>query len=123
VKLKLDENIGRRGLELLKGSGHNVMTVHEQSLGGAADEELFEVCATEGRALITLDKDFGQVLRFPPERSAGIIVLEIGPRAGPQGILDRLRDFLAVLETRSVAGELWIVEPGRVRIHLRDGES
>ena len=30
------------------------------------------------------------------------------------GILDRLRDFLEVLETRPVAGALWIVEPGRV---------
>jgi len=38
-------------------------------------------------------------------------------------ILDRLADFLAVLETRSIAGTLWIVEPGRVRIHLRDREE
>ena len=27
VKIKLDENIGRRGLELLKGAGHDVMTM------------------------------------------------------------------------------------------------
>jgi len=30
VKIKLDENIGRRGLELLKASGHDVMTVWDQ---------------------------------------------------------------------------------------------
>jgi hypothetical protein len=84
---------------------------------------LFEVCTAEARALITLDRDFGQVLRFPPEKSAGIIVLEIGPHATLQGILDRLRDLLKVVETRAVAGALWIVEPGRVRIHLRDSEE
>jgi predicted nuclease of predicted toxin-antitoxin system len=123
VKIKLDENIGRRGLELLKASGHDVMTVRDQGLEGVTDERLFEVCATEERALLTLDRDFGQVLRFPPEKSAGIIVLEIGPRATTQGILDRLRDFLQVLKTRPVAGALWIVEPGRVRIHLRDREE
>jgi predicted nuclease of predicted toxin-antitoxin system len=60
-----DENIGRRGLKLLKASGHDVMTVWDQGLHGVTDEELFEVCATEGRALITLDRDFGQVTRFP----------------------------------------------------------
>jgi predicted nuclease of predicted toxin-antitoxin system len=120
VKFKLDENIGRRGLDLIRASGHDVMTVRDQSLQGVADERLFEVCAAEGRALITIDRDFGQVLRFPPERSAGIIVLEIGPRTSLQSILDRLRDLLEVVKTRPVAGALWIVEPGRVRIHLRD---
>jgi predicted nuclease of predicted toxin-antitoxin system len=123
VKFKLDENIGRRGLELLRTAGHDVMTVLDQGLAGATDERLFATCAGEGRALITLDHDFGQVTRFPPERSAGVVVLEAGPRASVPAILDRLRDFLAVLETRSVVGSLWVVEPGRVRIHLRDPEE
>jgi len=121
VKFKLDENIGRRGLELLKASGHNVMTVWDQDLHGVTDEELFAVCAAEERALITLDRDFGQVTRFPPpERSAGIVVLDVGSRTTLQGIIGRLQDFLTVLENQSVAGALWIVEPGRVRVHLRD---
>jgi predicted nuclease of predicted toxin-antitoxin system len=123
VKLKLDENIGRRGLELLKASGHDVMTVWDEGLRGITDEELFEICSAEGRALITLDRDFGQVTRFPPEKSAGIIVLDVGPRTTRQGIIERLRDFQVVLESHSVAGALWIVEPGRVRIHLRDDEG
>jgi predicted nuclease of predicted toxin-antitoxin system len=123
VKFKLDENIGRRGLELLKASGHDVMTVRDQGLGGVADQELFEVCSAEGRTLVTLDRDFGHITRFPPEQSAGIVILEVGPNATLQGIDGRLRDFLAVLESQSVVGALWIVEPGRVRIHLRGDES
>jgi predicted nuclease of predicted toxin-antitoxin system len=118
VKFKLDENIGRRGLELLRASGHDVVTVWDQGLHGVTDEQLFKICSTEGRALVTLDRDFGQVPRFPPERSAGIVILEVGPRATLQEILDRLRDLLTILEDHSLAGALWIVEPGRVRIHL-----
>ncbi len=123
MKFKLDENIGRRGLELLRAAGHDVMTVRDQGLGGAADQRLFDVCAGEGRVLVTLDHDFGQVRRFPPERSAGIVILEIGPRATIDALLDRMKTLLALLQTRSVAGALWIVEPGRVRIHLREGEE
>jgi predicted nuclease of predicted toxin-antitoxin system len=120
VKFKLDENIGRRGRELLEADGHDVMTVREQNLRGVADEQLFKVCAAERRLLITLDRDFGHVLRFPPGQSAGIVILELGPRATLHAILGRLRDFLAVLQGQSVSGALWIVEPGRVRIHLGD---
>jgi predicted nuclease of predicted toxin-antitoxin system len=86
VKFKLDENIGRRGLELIKASGHDAITVAEQALGGISDEDLFEICYAEERALVTLDRDFGQVLRFPPEKSAGVAILEVGPRTTLQAI-------------------------------------
>ncbi len=94
------------------------MTVREQDLQGAADQRLFEICVTERRALITLDHDFGQVLRFPPDQGAGLIILEPGPRLTPRSLLERIRDFIVIAETRSPVGALWVVEPGRVRIHL-----
>ena len=100
-----------------------MLTVWDQDLRGITDEELFGICSAEGRALITLDRDFGQVPRFPPEKSAGVVILEVGPKTTLRNILDGLGDFLAVLESRSIAGALWIVEPGRVRIHLRKDEE
>jgi len=106
VNIKLDENIGSRGSTLLAERGHDVATVRDQGLSGSPDETVFQVCAAEG-------------LRFPPEESAGIVILDLGPRASPQRLLDRLMDFLAVAEEQDVRGSLWIVEPGRVRIHLR----
>ena len=118
MKIKLDENIGKRGLELLRLEGHDALSVYDQGLSGADDDRLFDVCASEGRVLITLDRDFGEVLRFPPEDSAGIVILDLGTRASPVRILDRLADFLLLAETNDVLGQLWIVEPGRVRIHL-----
>jgi len=77
------------------------------------------VCADEQRTLITLDHDFGQVLRFPPDESAGIVVLELPRQASPQSLLDRLNDLLEVLKTLTLTGKLWVVEAGRVRIHIQ----
>ena len=123
MKFKLDENIGRRGLDLLRRAGHDVVTVRDEGLAGAPDEEIFSVVVSESRALITLDYDFAQILRFPPHSSAGIVVLELGGRASLEALLDRLRALLTNLDSHSVAGRLWIIEPGRVRMHLRSEDE
>jgi predicted nuclease of predicted toxin-antitoxin system len=119
LKFKLDENVGRRGLELLCNAGHDTVTVRDEGLAGAEDHEIFSAAAAEDRALITLDYDFAQVLRYPPEQSAGIVVLELGGRASLQSLLDRLRSLLINLQSHPLAGRLWIIEPGGVRMHLR----
>lgn len=123
MRIKIHENIGASGARLLRDSGHDVTTVYDQRLSGASDDRVYQVCVAEARTLITLDRDFGHVLRFPPKRSAGIVLLELGGSASRQRLLDRLRDFLAIAASRSVDGELWIVEPGRVRVRLeKDAE-
>jgi predicted nuclease of predicted toxin-antitoxin system len=118
VKIKVDENISVSGADLLRNSGHDVATVREQGLGGSSDDRIFAACVSEERTLITLDRDFGHVPRFPPSRSAGIVILELGQPASQRLLHDRLHDFLSVSALRPVSGELWIVEPGRVRVRL-----
>ena len=75
MKVKLDENLGNRAIELFREARRDVATVSEQDLGGTSDGGLIEVCQMEDRVLVTLDLDFSNVLRFPPERYAGIAVL------------------------------------------------
>jgi predicted nuclease of predicted toxin-antitoxin system len=107
----------------LRQAGHDVTTVREQGYAGSADEVVFQVCKAEARTLITLDRDFGQVPRFPPRQTAGIVVLELGGPASLQRLHSRLHEFLVLAATRPVTGELWIVEPGRVRVRLERDEE
>jgi predicted nuclease of predicted toxin-antitoxin system len=120
MKFKLDENIAHHGRNVLVAAGHDVMTVAEQQLSGVSDQQLYDVIRDEGRVLVTLDHDFGQVLRFPPQATAGIVVLECKGRVSPTAIIARIKDLAAVLRTQPINRQLWIVEPGRVRMHERD---
>lgn len=118
MKIKTDENISATGINLLRQSGHDVASVQDEGLGGSDDGKIFQACLSERRVLVTLDRDFGHVPRFPPAQSAGIAVLELGGSESLELLHDRLRDFLVLASKRTIEGELWIVEPGRVRVRL-----
>jgi len=103
VKFKLDENIGTRGAQILAGTGHHVSTVREQSLCGAEDFHLIEVCRAEQHCLVTLDLDFANPLAFVPSRYPGIAVLRLPDKPSHEHLLSLVRTLAAALESESIA--------------------
>nr|BAL57368.1 hypothetical conserved protein [uncultured Acetothermia bacterium]BAL58884.1 hypothetical conserved protein [Candidatus Acetothermum autotrophicum] len=116
MKLKLDENLDARLASLLQQAGHDVLTVRDQGLLGIEDQALYERCIKEQRILVSLDKDFSNVLRFPPKDTPGLVVLR-----GPDDLFPTMRiliqTLIQALASDTPQGRLWIVEPGRLRIH------
>jgi predicted nuclease of predicted toxin-antitoxin system len=123
VKFKLDENFGTHTQNILRESGYDTQTVRMESLQGLEDEKLYEICRTEQRCLITLDLDFANVLRFPPDQTGGIVVIRV-PHNPSLIVLEGLaREFLKALKTMNVEQKLWVVEVGRIRVHQADTED
>jgi predicted nuclease of predicted toxin-antitoxin system len=114
MKLKLDENFDARLLPELLKEGFDADTVVAEGLSGSPDETVYNTCKTVGRTLVTLDLDFSNPLRFPPEDSEGIVVVR-PPKAVLSSIRATLWSVIAQLKTGTVKGKLWIVEPGRIR--------
>lgn len=115
VRFKLDENLPRDAIVLLRDAGHDVQTVLEQRLGGSADPDLLDVCRSEGRVLITFDLGFSDMRMYPPVDNKGIWVLR-PKKQSIGGTLVLLKSALGVLDTESTDDRLWIIEPGQVRI-------
>jgi predicted nuclease of predicted toxin-antitoxin system len=115
LRFKLDENIGTRGAERLRGAGHDVATVWEQSLAGADDRTLIAAVQREKRCLVTFDLDFGNPLLFYPPEYSGIVVIRLSKPATPSEIEMGIDTLIRGLELSSVEKKLWIVGRGTIR--------
>jgi predicted nuclease of predicted toxin-antitoxin system len=123
MKFKLDENFGKRTQQLFRMTGHDVQTVREERLQGSPDRSICDHCCREQRCLVTLELDFADVIRFPPNQTTGIAVIRV-PKNPSLPLLESLiRQFLNALNTTSVNQQLWIIEVGRIRVHQSEADE
>lgn len=117
MKIKLDENLGNQLLHLFRAAGHDTSTVPSQNLCGATDRDLIKLCKREDRALVTLDLDFANPLRFRPSEYCGIAVLRPSEALSPTHLGELCQTLVEALTRESLHGRLWIVERARIRIY------
>jgi predicted nuclease of predicted toxin-antitoxin system len=112
MKLLLDTCASRSARDHLRSRGHELVWSAEFAVD-PGDRALLRMAFEEGRILITLDKDFGELAVHRSEPHRGILRLVGFPAhaEGPAAVaaLDR---YSAVL----LSGAIVTVEPGRVRI-------
>jgi len=116
MRIKLDENVDTRLAIFLKRAGHDTNTVQEQGLCGTEDKALYKICKEERRILVSLDLDFSNIIRFPPEGTPGLVVLR-GPNQLFSTMQVLVETLIAALTRELPDDRLWVVEPGRLRIH------
>ena len=116
--VKLDENVPDSVAGLLRAAGHDVALARDQHLSGAVDERLLDVASGEGRTLVTLDRDFTNILRHPPAATAGIVVIRLHDQTLPR--IRQAAISLAIrLAEESAKGRLWVLDESRLRIWPR----
>ena len=115
MRVKLDENLPLQLKRLFTEAGHDAATALEEGLGGATDAEVVSVCRAEERVLVTQDGDFADIRAYPPAEHHGIVVLRLTTQA-QEALLEVGAVLVETLASASPEGQLWIVEPSRVRI-------
>ena len=112
MKFIVDRCAGRRLAEWLRDNGHDV-TDTRNVVPDPGDKALLELAESEGRVLITIDKDFGELIYLEDVSHAGLIRLPDVPMTQRIAMVEELisRHGPALEEGRIVT-----IRGGRTRI-------
>lgn len=112
MKLLLDTCVWGRACEALEAVGHDVIWAGGWNVD-PGDDEILARAHQEGRVLVTLDKDFGELAVVHGHPHAGIV------RLVNWSVLQQASVCLTVLARYGAelqTGAIVTVEPGRVRV-------
>ena len=113
--LKLDENLGRSHVELLRNAAYEADRVHDEGLSGWTDSAVWKRVCDEGRFFITLDLDFADVRRYKPGSHPGILLLRVRNRSRA-AVLEVLQRVLNERRLDSLLGCLAVADEVHTRI-------
>lgn len=105
MKIVLDESVSFGLAEVLKRAKHSVIAVAETSTTGITDEEIFKITAKNNAILITRDYHFTNSLRFPPNKTGGILYIRHGNLTANQEI-KLVQRFLSIHPYEKYSGRL-----------------
>ena len=99
----------------LRDIGHDVFDVKEKGLENLSDPDIFRLAQKERRILVTMDKDFSNILLYPPGEHQGIIVVKLYRLK----VADATRLFLDAMDDikpEDIPGNLVIIDRSKTRI-------
>jgi len=110
-----DANIFVPMVEGLRDRGHDVFDVKEKGLENLSDPEIFRIAQKERRILVTMDKDFSDILLYPPGEHYGIIVVKLYRLK--VAVATRLfLDVMDDIKPEDIASNLVIIDRSKTRI-------
>lgn len=115
MKVKLDEHLPRAAVAVLEKAGHDVHTVLDEGLGGRKDDVVLVAAIHEGRLLITMDRGFADVRRYPPGSHHGVVVLRPTDQQ-PASVSEMLHGLVTRVDLDGLDGCNVIVQGNTLRV-------
>lgn len=119
LKILVDEDMPRPTSKLLVSLGVDAIDVRDVGLKGASDEQVFRFAHDEERIIITRDKEFGNILRYPPDSHRGIILVRVPYNFVRDQILGLVRMLFTKVDKTKLLNNLTVLEVNRFRIRGR----
>ncbi len=111
----LDESVSYGLAEVLREKGRTVIAIAEATTSGMSDEEIFDLALKDNAILITRDYHFTNPLRFPPDKTGGVIYIRHGNLTANEEI-ELVQRFLSIHPYKEYSGRLVTLYKQSVKI-------
>ena len=78
MKIVVDESVSYGVVITLREAGHNIIAIAEPSSSGITDEDIFKLVVESSAVMISRDYHFTNAVRFPTDKTGGIIYVRSG---------------------------------------------
>lgn len=96
LKFLIDVSAGRGIEKYLRGEGYDTKAVRDLD-PRMADEDIIRIAVSEGRMVVTMDKDFGELVYHYSTRHSGVLLLRLEDETGAE----KLRVVRHIMENYS----------------------
>ena len=113
MKFLFDVGVGRVAERWLEATGHDVKSVRALD-PSMPDTDILAIAAREGRMVVTMDKDFGELVYRSGELHAGVLLLRMDDAGG-----EAKREVLESIVTQhleDIRGKFAVYQRGRLRV-------
>lgn len=113
LKFLIDIGVGKQVEKWLRDQGYDTKTVRDID-PKAEDEMILKTAASETRMVVTMDKDFGELVFRSGRSHAGVLILRLEDAQGSEKV-DVVKTILDEHEEK-LAGKFCVFQAGRLRI-------
>ena len=115
MRIVIDENVSYGVVERLRMKGHDVISISELPARGMSDEGVYALTIQEQAVLVTRDYHFTNPIRFPTEKTGGIIYIRHGNLKSEEEIM-MVENFLHEYDPEVFLGKLVTLYRDSVKI-------
>jgi predicted nuclease of predicted toxin-antitoxin system len=113
LKFLVDVGVGKKVEKWLEENGYDVKAVRDIN-PKAKDSEILTLAVAEGRMVITMDKDFGELVYNSGKLHAGVLILRLENANGDKKV--EIVKKIMTDYTDKIKNKFCVFQDGRLRI-------
>jgi predicted nuclease of predicted toxin-antitoxin system len=116
LKLLVDVGVGKKVDLWLSAYGYNIKSVRDIN-PRMPDQDILKMAVSEGRMVVTMDKDFGDLVYNSGQPHAGVLLLRLEDESSDE----KIKVIGAILEKYSdkIYNNFCVYKDGKLRIKMK----